>query len=313
VAELRIGIVGAGWIAGTHAATIALRDDARVVASADVVPGRADYLDWRSMLAAEHLDALIVSTPPDTHRAVTLAAAQAGLAVYLEKPVAHAMEDALAILRAVRRSGIVCAVGYQYRAISFLDDLPRDAALLLGTGISDTADRAWLGHRARGGGMMLERASHLIDLERVVAGEVAGVTALEEGDRLAASLRFAGGAVGSVVVGRVAGGPGWRLDLVGTGAGTVSVELDPVFRACGAGLELVHEGPPPVERSLTRFVEAAVRRDPTAVFCSVPDGVATLAVALAAQDAAAAAQSALELSEPGEQRERRRARGRRPA
>ena len=54
--------------------------------------------------------------------------------------------------------------------------------------------------------MMLERASHLIDLERALAGEVTGVTALEEGDGLAASLRFAGGAMGSVVVGRVAAG-----------------------------------------------------------------------------------------------------------
>ena len=156
------------------------------------------------MLSARALDALVVCTPPDVHREVTVAAALAGLAVYLEKPVAHTMDDAAAIAAAVKATGVVCAVGYQYRAISFLGDLPRDAALLLGTGISDTADRAWLGDRARGGGMMLERASHLIDLERALAGEVTGATALEEGAGLAASLRFAGGAVGSVVVGRVA-------------------------------------------------------------------------------------------------------------
>src|SRR6185295_9925085 len=244
------------------------------------------------MLRAERLDALVVCTPPDVHREVTVEAAQAGLAVYLEKPVAHTMDDAAAIAAAVKATGVVCAVGYQYRAISFLGDLPRDAALLLGTGISDTADRAWLGDRARGGGMMLERASHLIDLERALAGDVAAVTALEQGEGLAASLRFAGGALGSVVVGRVAGGPGWRLDLVVRGAGTVAVELDPVFRARGPGLDLVHDGPPPVVGSLASFVEAAARRDPAAVCCRVEDAVATLAVALAAQDAAQRAATA---------------------
>lgn len=284
--DLRVGIVGAGWIAETHAATIAALHGATVVAGADVVPGRADYEDWRAMLGAERLDAVLVCTPPDAHREVVLGAAEAGLAVYLEKPVAHTLDDARAIAAAVDGAGVVCAIGYQYRAISFLADLPDDARLLLGTGVSDTMDRSWLGDRARGGGMMLERASHLIDLERAIAGEVAGVSAVESGEALAASLRFAGGALGNVVVGRAAGGPGWRLELVRDG-GTVLVELDPVFRATGPGLDLHQTGPPPVERSLATFVAAARAGDPGAVCCTVADGVGTLAVALAAQDDAA--------------------------
>ena len=284
--DLRVGIVGAGWIAGTHADTLAGLDGTTVVADADVVPGRADYEDWRAMLAAERLDAVLVCTPPDVHREVVLGAAEAGLAIYLEKPVAHTLDDARAIAAAVDGAGVVCAVGYQYRAISFLADLPGDARLLLGVGVSDTLDRAWLGDRARGGGMMLERASHLIDLERALAGEVAAVSAVEVGDALAASLRFADGALGSVVVGRAAGGPGWRLELVRAG-GTVVVELDPSFRATGDGFDLRHEGPPPVERSLAAFVDAARAGDPGAVCCRVADAVGTLADALAAQDDAA--------------------------
>jgi len=280
--DLRVGIVGAGWIAATHAATLAALEGVTVIADADVVPGRADYADWRAMLAAERLDAVLVCTPPDVHREVVLGAAEAGLAIYLEKPVAHTLADARAIAAVVDDAGIVCAIGYQYRALSFLAELPGDARLLLGAGVSDTQDRAWLGDRARGGGMMLERASHLIDLERAIAGDVATVSAVESGDALAASLRFAHGALGSVVVGRAAGGPGWRLELV-RDAGTMLVELDPVFRAMGAGLDLHHEGPPPVARSLAAFVAAARASDPAAVCCTVADGVGTLAVALAAQ------------------------------
>jgi predicted dehydrogenase len=284
VAELRVGLVGAGWIARTHAATLAALDGARLVAGADVVPGRAEYTDWRALLARERLDAVLVCTPPDAHRDVAVAAAQAGLAIYLEKPVAHAMADARAIEAAVAGAGVVCAVGYQYRAIGFLGDLPRDARLLIGAGLSDTVDRPWLGDRARGGGFVLERASHLVDLQRALAGEVEEVAAIESGDALALTLRFGSGALGSIVVGRVAGGPGWRLDLVG--ARTVAVQLDPAFRAAGDGLALEHAGPPPVQASLARFVRAAAARDVAAVACPLPEGVATLAVALAAQEAA---------------------------
>jgi predicted dehydrogenase len=285
VADLRAGIVGAGWSAGTHAAALADLDGVALVASADVVPGRAEYEDFREMLARERLDVVLVCTPPDTHRSVVEGAAAAGVAVYLEKPVAHAMEDALALRSAVEAAGIVCAVGYQYRAVSFLADLPREAALLVGTGISDTVQRDWLGDRARGGSMILERASHLIDLERALAGEVVSANAVEAGDAVSIALRFASGALGTVVVGRAAGGPGWRLELAGDD-GTVTVELDPAFRAHGAGIALEHDGPPPLRLSLACFLDAAARRDPSAVCCSLEDGVATLAVALAAQESA---------------------------
>jgi predicted dehydrogenase len=249
------------------------------------MPGRAEYQDWREMLARERLDAVLVCTPPDAHRAVVEGAAEAGVAIYLEKPVAHGMDDARAITDAVAGAGVVCAVGYQYRAISFLADLPRDAALLLGTGVSDTVQRAWLGDRARGGSMVLERASHLIDLERALGGDVERVSAVEAGDAASIALGFASGALGTVVVGRAAGGPGWRLELAGDD-GTVTVELDPAFRAHGAGLALEHDGPPPLRLSLACFVDAVARRDAAAVCCSLDDGVATLEVALAAQESA---------------------------
>src|SRR4051794_3523029 len=92
VGELRVGIVGAGWIGETHAATLAALDGVRLVARADARPGRAEYADWRELIARERLDAVLVCTPPDAHRDIAVAAAAAGLAVYLEKPVAHRAE-----------------------------------------------------------------------------------------------------------------------------------------------------------------------------------------------------------------------------
>ena len=57
-------------------------------------------------------------------------------------------------------------------------------------------------------------------------------------------------------------------------------------RSTGAGLDLAHVGPPPVERSLACFADAAMRRDPGGVCCTVADAVGTLTAALAAQEAA---------------------------
>jgi myo-inositol 2-dehydrogenase / D-chiro-inositol 1-dehydrogenase len=270
--ELRVGMVGAGWIAATHRDTLRRMAGARLVASADPVPGRAGYADWRTMLDRERLDAVVVCTPPRHHREAAVAAARRGLAVYLEKPVAASLDDAEAIAAAVTAAGVVCAVGYQYRVLPLPDGPP--PRVLLGRGLSEpepaAAERPWFGDLAKGGSQVLERASHLIDLERALAGEVVRVAGFEHDGIVSLALAFASGALGTVVVGGVPGGPGWSLDLVGDG-GTVAVDLDP--------------DPPPIRTSLERFLAAARTGDPAAVACPVAEGVATLEVTLACERA----------------------------
>jgi myo-inositol 2-dehydrogenase / D-chiro-inositol 1-dehydrogenase len=268
--ELRVGIVGAGWIAATHRDTVERTAGARLVATADPVPGRAGYTDWRTMLDRERLDAVLVCTPPSHHREPAVAAARQGLAVYLEKPVASSLDDADEIAAAVSAAGVVCAVGYQYRVLPLPDGRP--PRVLLGRGLSEpepaATSRPWFGDPAQGGSQILERASHLIDLERALAGEVVQVAGFEHGGITSLGLAFASGALGTVVVGGVPGGPGWSLDLVGD-TGTVAVDLDP--------------DPPPLRSSLERFLAAAGAGDPTAVACPVAEGVATLEVTLACE------------------------------
>lgn len=271
-AELRIGVVGGGWIAATHRETLHQAPGARLVAVADPVPGCADYADWRTMLDHERLDAVLVCTPPLHHREPAVGAARAGLAVYLEKPVAASLDDAAAISAAVGAAGVVCAVGYQYRVLPPPGGPP--PRVLLGCGLSEpdpaAANRPWFGDSAQGGGQILERASHLIDLQRALAGEVVRVSGVEHGGIVSLTLAFSSGALGSVVTGGVAGGPGWSLELVGDG-GTVTVVLDP--------------DPPPLRTSLERFLAAVRTGDPAAVACPLAEGVATLAVTLACEQA----------------------------
>src|SRR5437763_1772108 len=178
-------MVGAGWIAQEHRRVLGSMADAELAAVCDIDPERAGslaagtgariYSDWRDLLDREDLGALIVCTPPRSHRDPAVAALSRGLPVYLEKPIARTLEDAADIVAAAATTGTVCAVGYQWHALDLLDELPgllagQQVGLLVGTNIGPTQSRPWFTDMSAGGGNLLERGSHHMDLVRAVAG-----------------------------------------------------------------------------------------------------------------------------------------------
>jgi myo-inositol 2-dehydrogenase/D-chiro-inositol 1-dehydrogenase len=189
--RLRVGLVGAGGIAAEHLAELALRDDIVVVAGCDieraravalVPPGATVYERVDELLDRERPDAVWVCTPPLAHRGPTIAALTRGIHVYLEKPIARASVDADAIVRAAESSGAVCAIGYQWRALEVLDDLReavdgQELGLLVSRNIGAADRRPWFLDRAQGGGNLLERASHQIDLVHALGVEIERVQA----------------------------------------------------------------------------------------------------------------------------------------
>ena len=316
---LRVGIVGAGWIAADHAAALARRDDVDVAAVCDLDRARAErlapdgavvYERWQELLDGESLDAVWICTPPLAHRDPAVAALERGIHVYLEKPVARTREDAAAIVAAAARSDAVCAVGYQWRGVEVLDDLRRaldgqSVALLVGRSIGPTGSRPWFLDRSQGGGNVLERGSHQIDLARAIAGEVVRVQAAASGVLLAqgagergdiedaATLLLAheAGALSTIVLAWTRDAlPGiYGVDVAATEA-TLQLTLDPEFSLRG-----VSRGEPvdargrmhPFERTIDRFLEAARTADRARVFCTPEDAARTLAVAAACEAALA--------------------------
>ncbi len=325
---LRVGIVGAGWIAADHRVVLE-RLGHEVTAVCDLDRGRADrltrgrarvYADWRELLEAEELDAVWVTTPPREHAGPAVAALERGLPVYLEKPIARTLADGRAIVDAWRRTGGVCAIGYQWHAAEALERLRdvlagQELALLLGQSIGPTASRPWFLERAGGGGNLLERGSHQLDLVRAVAGTVASAQTVaspvllaqgegERGDIEDAAtllLRCASGAVATVVVAWTRQGqPGtYSLDAVASEA-TLHLELDPRFRLSGrVGGRDVESGMTvhPFERSVARFLEAAREHDQGRVFCTPDDALETLRTALACERSLLEGGRAVELAE----------------
>lgn len=316
-APLRAGIIGLGWIARVHVPALDAAGDIELVAACDTDLERAEaiarprgaraYASWEEMLDREELDALWVCTPPLSHRDPTLAALARGIHVYLEKPIARTLDDAEAIVSGAQRADAVCAVGYQWHASELVEEA-REAlagqrvALLLGRNYGPVAGRPWFMDRAQGGGQILERGSHHIDLQRAIAGEISAVQAVAARERLAQSesegsiddaiglmFHFESGGLGSVYSAWSREGQPevYSTDILATDA-TIILELGPdAFRISGLSRNrsLAGEFGDPMNRSFARFLEAARAGDPGLVFCSPGDALRTLAVALACERA----------------------------
>jgi predicted dehydrogenase len=128
VSAIRVGVVGGGLIAqAVHLPNLArdakrfslraIADPSKTVSEAlaqTYAPARA-YTDWQAMLEHEDLDALVVCSPHATHAEVVLGALDAGLHVFVEKPLCVTVEDADAIARRAEATDRVVQVGYMKR------------------------------------------------------------------------------------------------------------------------------------------------------------------------------------------------------
>ena len=98
--KMRVGIIGCGWIAGSHAKALLMQPDAEIVAGADIVPGKAaafmekhgivgaktDYASHKEMLDDESLklDAVCICTYNRQHAEPAIYALKKGINVMLE-------------------------------------------------------------------------------------------------------------------------------------------------------------------------------------------------------------------------------------
>jgi myo-inositol 2-dehydrogenase / D-chiro-inositol 1-dehydrogenase len=315
---MRIGVIGCGWIAETHLANLkALGEQVACVCDPDpgrrawaaALTGAEEFDDAEALLARGEPEAVLVLTPPRAHREITVASLERGLPVYLEKPVARDLGDAHAIVAAADRTGVVCAIGYQWRAIAWLPEVRelfagRSLGLLAVRMFGATAGRTWFTDQAAGGGQVLERASHGIDLVQAIAGPAVHVSATglnvalagddrpagsEIDDVLALTLELERGAVATVQVvwQRDDLARTYALDVIGDGA-RVEAVLDPEFHAHGIAdgtqVDLRDDGAPSAH-GLARFLAAARSGTPADVACTPAQAAASLATALACERA----------------------------
>ena len=113
--EIKVGIVGSGFIAGVHCDAIAQIGHAKVTAHCDTDQDRGQafikdrkidhsYPDHQSLFKEADIDAVIIGVPNCHHAAIAIAAAQAGKHIIVEKPLCLTLDQADAILDAAKKT-----------------------------------------------------------------------------------------------------------------------------------------------------------------------------------------------------------------
>jgi predicted dehydrogenase len=123
--RMRLGIIGLGDVATAHLAAIPLVPAAELVSvcdiSSDLAESVADswgaraYSDPLALLADGGIDLVMILTPASTHRALVEAAADSGVDVFCEKPLAITLQDGAAMISACDAAGVRLFQGLTYR------------------------------------------------------------------------------------------------------------------------------------------------------------------------------------------------------
>ena len=266
------GIAGCGWVARDYVApAIQASTNGRIAALFDPDPvsrrraeqkfGVPATAELAMFLATPGLGAVYVAAPNHAHRALVEAAAQAGLPVLCEKPMATSMADAEAMVAACARAGVRYATAFDQRfhaAHQVLARLVAEARLGTVTTLrivyacwlpADWAGDNWrIDPRRAGGGALMDLAPHGLDLAAYLLDEplvdVAAMGqkrvhhyAVEDGALLLARSRS-----GALVQLHVAYNcpetlPRRRLEVVGTAG--MAIATDTMGQTPGGTLELI--------------------------------------------------------------------------
>jgi scyllo-inositol 2-dehydrogenase (NAD+) len=196
--RLNVGLIGLGRLGRVYARDLATRIPCtRLAAIADVDQAAVDGIarefdvplastDPGKVIGDRSVDAVVVVTPTSTHRAVTETAIAAGKAIFCEKPLSISLDEAIAIRRAVRRSGVFFQMGFMRRfdrgfaaAKKRLEEgTIGDAVVFKSTSRDPFRPSVEYADPRSSGGLILDMAIHDIDLARWYMGEVEAVQAI---------------------------------------------------------------------------------------------------------------------------------------
>ena len=93
-------------------------------------PAARSFYDYRLLLEDKSIDAVVIATPDHLHAPMLIDALAAGKDVYVEKPLAHTVEDGFRMVAAVRRTNRIVQVGTQRRSY----DLYQEAKQIIDSG-----------------------------------------------------------------------------------------------------------------------------------------------------------------------------------
>lgn len=260
MAPTRVGLIGCGKVGTIHAAALNALPEAELVACCDAAPERAAafaakyggraFPNVAAMLREGGVEAVVIGTPHPLHAGPAIQAAEAGVHVLVEKPLAASLADADAMIAAAKKTGVTLGVISQRR---FYEPVARMKAAIdagkigtpaLGVFIQYSWREAayylsdpWRGKwDTEGGGVLVNQSPHQLDILLWLMGPAAEVSGqwanvnhpgVEVDDTAVASIKFKSGGLGSIAT-SVAQKPGiyTKVHVHGSSGASVGVETD---------------------------------------------------------------------------------------
>jgi predicted dehydrogenase len=134
--ELRIGLIGCGFMGRTHSnaynrvpnffpeleyfpvlKAVCSRSEEKLRAFAEQWDYESVETDWKKMISRDDIDAIDICAPNNMHAEIAIAAAEAGKMVLTEKPLARNLAEAQQMVEAVEKAGVKNTVWYNYRRL----------------------------------------------------------------------------------------------------------------------------------------------------------------------------------------------------
>jgi predicted dehydrogenase len=216
VIPLRIACIGCGFIGRRHLENVAAMDGVEVAALADLnlaaakrfqreFGGRYATAEPQRVFDDPEIDAVIIATHHDSHTALALEAARARKHILIEKPMALTPLECRRIAAAAGAAGVVLTVNFKFRmapaVIAAKRIVPHPVATFGQLAMNRMPDDIWVRDPRRGGGLILATACHVLDMIYWFnESEPERVFAEGRDDAAAATVRFANGAVASLLL-----------------------------------------------------------------------------------------------------------------
>jgi myo-inositol 2-dehydrogenase / D-chiro-inositol 1-dehydrogenase len=189
----KIAFVGCGGVQQIHYGHLSHMDGVKIAGHCDVDEARAreaadryggePFTSYEAMYEKVKPQAVYIAVPPFAHTGMEEAAAQRGIHLFIEKPIALEANAARRTAAAIRKSRIITSVAYCFRYTDTVAQarqmLKCQAACLVSGRWHGGMPGVWWWRRMdKSGGQFLEQATHLVDLMRYLCGDVSEVFAV---------------------------------------------------------------------------------------------------------------------------------------
>lgn len=219
---MKVAVIGCGIMGKTHANAYRELPGAELVGVCDFVEEAArataeqyetqPYFSFEDMIEKAKPEAVSICLPTHLHKEYVIKAAERGVHVICEKPMAPTLSEAREMIEVCKNNGVRLFIAHVVRFFPSYKDITRQVmnGAVGNVGVVHTKriggrpgqTKAWYNDKSKSGGVIMDLMIHDIDFVRGIAGEIKSVYALERStenmDYSLVTLRFDNGAMANL-------------------------------------------------------------------------------------------------------------------